>query len=163
MPDASTETRRSDPKINLANFKGAEYERTVWIANIAHGLTLEDVLSRAYWSHVCAQMKPWDKVELRADDGTWYAEAIVLDCSRTWAQLHVICHENLTSADVAQSQAEIETKMSDYLVKWAGAAKWRVIRKSDGAVLQDQIQQKPDAVAWLANYVSTEAARSTVT
>ena len=50
----------------------AEYRRTVYVATAHANTNPEDLLAREYWSHVAEKLKPWDHIEVRANDGGFY-------------------------------------------------------------------------------------------
>ena len=137
---------RKIEQLNPARMKEAEYERTHWVAT-AHANTLpEDLLSPDYWSHCAAKFKPWDKIEARADDGTWYAEYLVLEAGRNWARTTLLTKHNLTTADVALSQAA----QGAYEIKYRGPhSKWSVIRRGDNEVMHEGEQTQGGAINWM--------------
>lgn len=141
-----TVPERKVEQLGAANFKPAEFIRAVHAATIPVGTLPEDLLNPAYWAHIATQMKPWDIVEARALDGTWYAEYLVLDVGRTFAQCHMLSHHNLTSQDVALTKLN---NLSPFDVRWRGpAAKWSVVRKSDNSVMSEGMT-KDGAIAWI--------------
>jgi len=145
----------ADPaKVNQAQallpprMKECEFERTLWVVTAHENTRPEDMLDPEYWTHVSERLRPFDKIEARADDGSWYAEFLVLDVSRRWATVHALRIDHLTTKDVSLSKV-----MSDeYTVEWKGPAhKHSVIRKTDGAVLHEGEQTKAGAYQWLSN------------
>jgi hypothetical protein len=123
------------------NLKEAEFVRPVYCATIPIGTLPEDLLKPEYWAHVATHLRPWARIEARAEDGTWFAEYIVLSVDRTWARVRMLGKYNLTNNDVSLSQAEKVTQ-SGFEVKWRGAAKWSVIRKADSAVLKEGMDRE---------------------
>jgi len=145
--------------INLdpSRFKGAEYERNVYVATVEQGTTIDTLELPAFWSHIAAKLRPWDKIEVRCDDGSFYAECIVIDADRTWAKLHVIMGVDLSKKEITPSEAKV---MADqFEVKWRGPhMKHCVLRVSDGMVLQEGIGTKDEANSWKNEYIRTIAA-----
>lgn len=132
-------------KLDPSRFKSAEYERNTHVITIELGTDRETILSPEFWAHIAFKLRPWDKIEARSDDGTFYAEYIVLAAERTWAKVHEIMYVNLTSTDVSMTQAAIQN--DEYEVKWRGPhLKHSIIRKSDGAVIAENIQTKDEAL-----------------
>ncbi len=145
----------ADIKLNPSRMKGAEYERTVYVATVEFGTTKDDMKDPAFWSHVSNKLKPWDRIEVRSDDGTFFAEYLVLASERTWAKVHMLSYTSLTSAEVSQTQAAIEN--DEFEVRWRGPhLKFSVIRKADDAVLKDGMS-KDEAFLWRKEYVKTVA------
>lgn len=164
METAKTETEKEAPKPQLAPnataFQQAEYERTVYVVRVEKGVDPK-VLEQdpAYWAHHSPKLKPWDRLEVRAEDGTWYAEYLVLDSSRNWTRVRRIMFVALTTPDVAQTQANVmDAKQiaAQFEVKHRGSKGWSVLRLSDGAVIKEGMAQRDDANAWLATFVQAE-------
>jgi hypothetical protein len=109
------------------------------------------LLDPAYWAHVTSKFTPWDHIEARANDGTWWAEYIVLSVDRAFARVALLRKVNLTTPDVAMSQSEIPKA---YEVKHRGPhSKWSVIRLSDKQVLFENGALREDAEGWLKNHL----------
>ena len=141
------------PVIPNGRIKLAEYERQDWIANIEYGTTPEDVVRPSYWALVASQMKPYDHIEARAEDGSWIAYLIVTGCDRVWARVAVDRIIKLTTQDVALSQ------QVSHEVVWKGPQhKFSVIRLSDQERIKDGFQSKDDASTWLKEYERTVSA-----
>jgi len=149
---ATQAARVPDPPILTADrLKGAEFERIVHTAAPAAGHTQEHMLQPAYWAHVAPKLKPWDRVEVRAEDGTYYAELLVLACDRTWARMHVLHWHDLSTQDISITQAaDASTKFE---IAHSANLRWHVIRKSDRQVMHKEDQTKQDAELWLREYL----------
>lgn len=123
----------------------AEHKRVVYFGIAPKGVKPEDLLRPEYWAHVAAGLKPRDRIEINAEDGTWYCEVMVLDSSRAFARVHpIIGPIYFTTADVAQTQ------IAGYLVDHRAARKWSVIRLSDRVVMSENHETKAGADEWLA-------------
>lgn len=145
-PTAETQKKPAQP-LGPTGLEPAEYRRNQWIATAAKGVRAEDLLQPDYWAHVAAKLAPWNKIEVRAEDGLWYAEAIVLDCSRNWARIALLPGYPLflTSSDISQTQSA----PAGYEVVHRGPKKWSVIRAKDHAVMHEGEQTKTGAADWL--------------
>ncbi len=138
---------RKVQELSATRMKECEFERTNYVITAHENTDPEDLLDPAYWSTVAAKLKPWDKIEARADDGSWYAEFIVLDCSRNWARVYPLCTHHLTSTDVSQTQAQ-----EGYEIAYKGPMrKWTVIRKKDSEVIHEGEASKAGAYSWLGS------------
>lgn len=140
--EAVAAERKVEP-ITMTNLASAEFIRNIHCATVPFGTKPEDLLKPEYWAHVCSEFKAWGRVEARAEDGTWFAEYLITEVGRTWANMAMLSVKYLTTKDVAQSQAEASqtTAALPYEVRWRGAAKWSVIRKSDNAVMKDGMER----------------------
>ena len=133
-------------RINLA-----EYVRQDWVVNAEEGQTIGQVMEPSYWAHVSAKFKPYDHVEVRAEDGAWIAELLVLDCSRTWAKMFKISYHALTTSDVSISQAEKEAMKHEAV--WKGPQhKWVVLRLADNAIISEGHASKEIAAVALKQH-----------
>lgn len=131
---------RKVESLTITNLKEAEFVRPVYCATIPIGTDPEDLLKPEYWAHVATHLRPWARIEARAEDGTWFAEYIVLSVDRTWARVRMLAKYNLTSQDTSISQAE-KISQSGFEIKWRGGAKWSVIRKVDSAVMKEGMER----------------------
>lgn len=151
-PERKTEPR----KLIIPRFKQAEYERTPWRASIEAGIGIDDVLRPEFWSHVAAKMKPYDIVEVVAEDGAYYAELLVLSCDRLWAKVQVKTFMELNGPQV--DPLLTSPLASGYKVEYKGPTlKHCVIRLSDNEIVQKEIARKADAEVWVAEHVKALA------
>lgn len=141
------------PILSVDRLKGAEYERIVHVATPGAGHTRADMLRPAYWSHVSPKLKPYDRVEVRAEDGTYFAELLVLACDRTWARMYALSWHELSTADVSLTEAV--SASSKFEVKHTPGLRWHVVRKSDRQVMMRDGQTRDEAETWVKEYVKT--------
>jgi hypothetical protein len=147
-PSVSTvaPVERKVEALTKTNFEEAEFKISRYSAIIPIGTFPEDLLMPEYWAHVTAFMRPWQRIEAHSEDGTWFAEYIVLSVDRAWARVRMLGKYNLTSNDVALSQAE-KLSQSGFEVKWRGAAKWSVIRTADSAIMKEHMDREEADIA----------------
>jgi hypothetical protein len=130
-------------------------------ALIPIGVTLEQILKPAFWAHHAVKLKPMDEIRARAEDGTWLAYLVVLDCSRTWAKvaapLHAPPHHARRLAQTQASLQEQKAFIAAHKVVHRGPHKWSVVRKADNAVLEQGIEQKDAAEKWLEKHAREQA------
>lgn len=139
-------------QLQTTRFESAEHQRNLWVAVPEHGTPFEAVLTPAYWAHVSARMRPWDRIEVTPEDGSYFAELLVQDAGRLYAKVAVLQNVKLELVEVRMG----EDGSSDYEVKWAGSVKkWRVMRKSDRAELRDRFPTQAEALTWVQQYVRT--------
>lgn len=143
------ENPKGSSPINPSRIKISEYERTVYVATVEMGTTREDLMNPSFWTHFASKFRPWDRLEVRCDDGSFYAEYLILACDRVWAKVHELTYVNLTTSDVSQTQAAIQDGLS---VKWRGPHLKHSVLRGDGAVLREGMQTKAEADQWLAEY-----------
>ncbi len=149
-PPAAKE-KRHVRQIEIGRWRQAESERTVYVITAFENTEPEDLLQPDYWAHIANKLSPWDHVEARADDGSWWAEYLVLAVDRAWARMAMLRKVSLSTADVSLSQSNA------FEVRHRGpASKWSVVRLSDKAVLFEGGQQRTDAESWLLNHQKSQ-------
>src|SRR5258706_10614046 len=77
--------------------KGADFERIIYVANPGEGVTMEDLLSPEGWASVANLLRPWSHIEVRAEDGSYYAELLLTGADRAWAKVEVLIFSELTT------------------------------------------------------------------
>ncbi len=128
--------------LGAERMKGAEFERIVHVATPGHGATIDDLLKPECWAAVAPKLRPWDHVEVRAEDGTYYAELLVLACDRTWAKMHVLKYDTLSTPDVSLSQVD-----TGYEIKHTPNMRCHIVK--------DSMQLRSDAERALQEHLKT--------
>lgn len=119
-------------KLTPHNFREAEYKRTSYLVTADRGTEIADLTGRDYWSHVAARLRPRDRIEVHAHDGSWMVELMVVQASRVGATVAILHKHDLTQASMTPAASDDEI---DY--RFRGFAKWSAVRKSDKKVLAD--------------------------
>ena len=156
--------------ISPNRLRSAEYHRNVWSVTPEAFTPLSVVLAPGFFTHVAAQFRVGDRVEVSPEDGVWYAELLVRSVSKLDAKFGVLLYRDfdesqpilvpdtdeaapLLDDDVITAPPEPKWT-GDYAVKWAGPkAKFRVMRPSDRSVLQDGFDTEADAKAWMNGHL----------
>lgn len=120
--------------------KPAEYTRTVFSVTATHGQTIEDFKDPEAWVHVTNILSKHDRIEVIAEDGTFFAEGIVTKVTKISAYIQFFTHIELSGSAEASVKKELA-----YSCEFAGPHKWRVIRTSDKEVVEKGIETKEDA------------------
>lgn len=143
----AAEKPRATPKLMPARFGLAEQLRNDWVANVEFGTTIEDIQEPEFWSFLAPQMRPFDHIEARAEDGSWMAKLIVLGTDRNWARVKLLHEYKLTTSDVSMTQA------MKHEVLWKGPhLKYSVIRLSDQEAVKTGFDKKDDAQRWMIDH-----------
>jgi hypothetical protein len=132
-------------------FRAAEYTRTIWQATPEYGTPFEEVLKPGYWSHIAAQVKPWDRIEIKPEDASYFAELIVLvpdKVSVTVGLLYQVVFDEQVIATPPDQTVGFEVKWRGPISKWAAL-------DPKGNVKQDKFESKELAEAWLKEHLST--------
>lgn len=141
MTEEKKETRRVKRPTTIEE---STYARTVWEVKPEPAAKVEDLLVPEYWAHVAKRMRAGDRIEAIPDDRHYFAEFFVLGAASNWAKLVLLRHTVLIKDNQPMSK-------NGYIVKFAGAHKWRV--EKDGSVLSKGHDDQKAAAAWLANHI----------
>lgn len=132
----------------------AEYARVVFAHTPALATKYEDLLDPAYWANVAHKFKPTCRVEVLAEDLSWYAELVVISNSRTWAKMAPLHYVKLTATKKPAKESDLDHDVKGYDISFAGQVKkYRVVRKSDKVEIRDGIPTEEEANIWLKNHV----------
>lgn len=153
------------PQLDASRFNLADQERNVYRIVTDAAVTRQQMLNPAFLGHVANKLRPYDELIILKDDGTLFARAVVTQCERTWARMHITDWHDLTTKDVSLSKTEIEDHAktaqeseSLYRVEYKGPVKkWCVIRNQDGAYVREKEDAKAAANLWLQEYLKVTA------
>lgn len=142
-------------KLTAPNFKNAEFERAIWQATVPAGMALDEVQRPEFWGHVAENLKPLARIEVIAEDLSYFAELLVIDCDRLWAKTRLIRFVDLReddSADVLPAAA------AGFKVEFKGPTKKHiVVRLSDNVVVHEGIATKAEANGWITEHLKALA------
>ena len=117
------------------------------------GTAYEDVLKPEFWAHCAAKLRQHDTIRLIPEEGTYFAELLVLASGRGFVNM-----KELRLIQLGDDELEASSVNDQVEVKWRGPhSKWSIIRNSDGAVLKEGIVEKPDALREAAGYAKIAA------
>jgi hypothetical protein len=139
------------PALSPKLLRGAEFERVIHSAIIPPGISLQSVMRPDYWAHCSDRLKPYDKVECRAQDNKWIATLMVAGIGVHSASMWVENYVDLSA------QGGLAAEDAGYTVSFASRQRWRVIRKSDNSVVSKDHATEDDAKRWASENLSIEA------
>jgi hypothetical protein len=143
---------KSERILNPQRMGLAEHLRQQWMVNAEEGTTVEDVLDPQYWSHMAAQLQPYDRIDVLLETGEWLLELLVINRGRNWAQIHLLHKYDL------EQRSETMPAAQKHRIEWKGPQrKHAVIRIADSQVIQDGFSSKLEAGVWLANHEKVTA------
>jgi hypothetical protein len=127
------------------HFGLAEHLALHYVATIAINVTPEEIQDPAYWATVAPKLKPWTRIEARWEDGTKWAELLVLSCGRNWANVRVLRFERLASADIEQTSAKAsEARTHAYHYAYRGQRAKHSLVRDDGEVMLEGFETKDE-------------------
>ncbi len=138
MSEAKKEKRAvqlKDPRM-----KEQEFLRVWWVVTVEHGTTKEDILKPEFWTQVAIKLKPYNRIDIQADDGSFFAEFLVITCDKTYANVKELSWTELNTTK--------EQPHEEFYAKWRGPhLKWSVIRSSDKEAVKEGMETKDLAIA----------------
>jgi hypothetical protein len=145
-------TEKSVKRLNGSSIGQTVSKRNSWLVNVSPDVTREDLLSKEYWTHVANRLRPLDHIEVVVDNGSKWYLFMVLKANTNEAILKLLVE---SGEDDGRADEDVQ---SEYEVKYAGpVAKHRIIRRSDGRVMEEGISTKEEAYARLATYEKVAA------
>jgi hypothetical protein len=136
------------PKLTPDRFKAAEFVRVVYAVTPAVNTDLDHILKPEYWSHVAANLSPLSRIEVVAEDNSWFAELIVLSSGLNWAKVRLLRYIPLVDGFPEEKKQE-----DDFEILYAGVkARFRVIRKSDRTTVKEGFPSQQEALKWVREY-----------
>jgi hypothetical protein len=135
----------------------AEQARNTWHANPESGTPADALLDAKYWAHYAVnqsiQIRPGDRIEAYADDGSYFLELLVRDVARGGIRVAELRRKEFDKVEAAGEAID------GHLIKWQGAKlKWTVIRAADQKRLSDGHADKQQAYDWLRQHHKAFAA-----
>lgn len=125
-----------------------------WHFRADHGATLEDLLRPEYWLNVAKRFSPFDEITVWFEDGSAWAQLLVISCSAKWAKMKFI-----GNPIVIEESGRAEIPHQGHKIKWAGGTVlYRVVRDRDNADLKSGFPTAGQAMAWLEDHLRAMAA-----
>lgn len=139
-------------KLHLSRFREAAVMRNIWQAIPEDGTPFEALLDPAYWSHHASKARIGDRIEVLAEDGSYFAELIVREQGNLSVKVAVLRKVDL--------EAVPETPLAEgFDVQYRGQVrKHCVVRLRDKAIVSEGHENKAAAFAWLGQNAKSLAA-----
>lgn len=146
----------SDPKSTASTvhrlspgaIQAAEHRRKIHHVEPSAGTPYDALKDPVYWSNVSRHFSPFDLIEVLPSDGSWWAQWIVVAAGNNWAR----CQE-ITRVKIDDNAADV-TADTKYEVRHRGPVKrWSIVRKSDQAVIAENMAVRAEADAALAEHL----------
>lgn len=143
------------PALSPALLMQAEFVRNIMTATVPPGVPFESVLAPDFWAHCASKVRPYTKIELRAQDNAWYGELMVRKVEPQAVHVWALCYVDLAS----QAAPKVAATAEDFSVTFGGPKHlWRIVRNADKTVIHYGEANEADAKAWLDAYLSKAAA-----
>ena len=148
MAETQTEGRKKARMAMPSRWGLAEEKRRDHVVEAEIGVTVDDILEPSYWSHLAPEFAPLDKIEVRAEDGSWIANLRVLYAERNYAKV-------ILEGPIFQIGEAVETAnpKAKHTVEWKGGVlQYAVIRKADQQMVSSKHKNAADANAWMVEH-----------
>jgi hypothetical protein len=127
----------------------AEHYCVQYAVVLPGGVTLDQAMEPDYWAHVGKNLRQHDTIRLIPEDGSFFAEALVLTSGPGFAKLKMLRQLSL------EEDGEPVAATLDFFTKYNGPHdKHVVIRRSDGEKLKTGFATKPEAQRWLDEHAA---------
>lgn len=146
--------------LSMGRFKPADHYNNNWSAALEDSQSLEDALNPAFWSHNARFMRAGDMIRLIPERGDYYAQLIVINAGKAFAQVKLLAYVPLLpGAEGYEEDTSVPLPLEmplidDLYVDWKGpAVRYSVIRRTDGERIRDHFQTKEEAEQWMRDHV----------
>jgi hypothetical protein len=165
IPVPGTEATAAAPKL-VAPVKTMKARETALLPATArisrwhfvadHGTSLADLERPDFWAGCVNKLgrrqgDSLTEITVTAEDGSFWAEMVVIDCGAQWAK----CRFKYPPLVLDQTQSEI--KFRGHTISFA-AGEWRVSRDTDNAIIQGGFKAAQSALTWLEDHLRSMAA-----
>ena len=128
------------------SFKQLEVSNNHWQAYAPQGANIDDIKKAAFWSLWANKLRPFDRIDVIAEDGSWLAELLCIQCGKNWAQVFVKTVHKLSEPVKAEDHAS-------HRIEYKGPKKkWCIIRKNDSALIKESLDTQIEAATWLKQH-----------
>lgn len=116
-----------------------------WSLTAPPGLVADDLRDPAVFGNLCQRMRRWDRVEIRANDGSWFLIAMVESASPARVTLR-FNGPGLGIGEIAPEIGGIDDDDPKFRILWQGEIdRWCVIRKADNQIMSKGAASKDSA------------------
>jgi hypothetical protein len=140
-------------KINLpaTHLSLAQYVSQTYFTFIPMGHRPEDLLQPEYWVHWARRLRPNYFIRVRAEDGSFDGELLVIQASDTWAKCVWFTFNQRDGEE--RAEADYSPQRDNFKIE-ANAKGWRLIEKSSAKVIAKDLPLKADAEKALDVYLA---------
>lgn len=132
-------------------FQDHQFGSRIWTACPPSGTPQEHIWEPEYWVFHYRKASPLDLIEIKYDDASYYAMALVERVTEKGLHLYKIFERVLNPTDAN------EMDMGAFKVKWSGTVdKWIVIRKLDNCKVKSGIGSKTQAMVEAQRFISKQ-------
>lgn len=135
-------------QIERARFHLAEHYQQQYVAVVPRGTDPKELEDPQFFATVANQCRAAGRIWVECEDGTWVADLYIQGVGPQFVMAKVLAVHQLGPV------SEPKQTPPGYEVQWAGVHhKFRVVRKSDDAVVHKGEDTKSGAERWLAEHL----------
>ena len=143
-------------KMKESRFKPIDYVRTHYHATAEEGTPIDAILKPEYFAHVARLVRIGDEITVVSEDGSYRLHLEVADKANLWVRVHLL-HKWEWVGENAEPQPDVGEKPANpdepYKALWKGPAiRWCIQRQSDGMIVQENIEDKAQAIKIAATF-----------
>jgi hypothetical protein len=138
-------------KININDFRAAEFDRIIWGITLKIGQSRDDLLRPDFYSHIAARVRKNHRFEVLHEDGNYFAELIVTSASKLGIKVAF-----LREIDLRDLEATV-VDQSEFYPKFRGPRKWSILRTSDNSLVDENIDTESLAKQRIKDMTATAA------
>ncbi|WP_024301974.1 hypothetical protein [Pseudogulbenkiania sp. MAI-1] len=150
MADTELETPRR-PRLAALTRDRCKLNESVnncWRAVVPNNITREQLILSDLWSVVSQFFNAYDTIRVVDEGRRFYAELLVLNCGRGYAEIIELSFHELPAMLTSQ-----EGLPPNFSIDYMGPEKqYQIKRLSDGVIFRDGFASKADAVAYLLSH-----------
>jgi hypothetical protein len=129
----------------------AQYVSQTYFTLVPIGHDPEDLLQPEYWLHWAKRLRANYFIRVRAEDGSFDGELLVIQASETWAKCVWFTFNQRAGSELAS--ADQSPRRENYKIE-PNAKGWRLIEKASGKIIAKDLPLKADAEKALDSYLS---------
>ena len=133
------------------NLSLAQYVSQTYFTFIPLGHQPDDLLQPEYWVHWARKLRPNYFIRVRAEDGSFDGELLVIQASDTWAKCVWFVFNQRDGEE--RAEADQSPRRDGYKIE-PNARGWRLIEKSSGKIIAKDLPHKADAEKALDSYLA---------
>jgi hypothetical protein len=132
-----------------------EHKRNSWRCNLETGTTVEELLDPQFFVNITC-LRAGDMIEAVRDDASGMALLLVREATRTGVKVGLVHIVDFTAQDeLREAAVAAGADSANFRAEFNLEDKWRVVRVSDGVVVDKGLASEAAARKAIANHLKT--------
>lgn len=116
-------------------------------AVVPAGISRADLVDKRLWSHVATQIQSYAEIRVVCEDGSYMARLLVTFKNGIDLRLHELEWHDLDKIEDLEAHPDYEVRSKGAILKWC------IIRKNDGSIVKEKLENQAAALHELAEYL----------